>query len=104
MVEQPIDKDEDSNSNDEMSEDEFERLLDELHGSGSVAAVSPPVEKVSESPANSITDASSDEISDDEFESLLDELHGQGAFSVDATATENSTLNTASDDIDDLGV
>ncbi len=102
VVEQPIDKDEDSNSNDEMSEDEFERLLDELHGSGSVAAVSPPIEKVSESPANSITDASSDEISDDEFESLLDELHGQGAFSVDATATENSTLNTASDDIDDL--
>ena len=30
----------DSASNDEMSEDEFERLLDELHGSGNVAAIS----------------------------------------------------------------
>jgi two-component system chemotaxis sensor kinase CheA len=82
---------EESESNDEMSEDEFERLLDELHGSGTV------------SPASSIKDNSnSDEISDDEFESLLDELHGQGAFSVDATDSVSSDVINASEDIDDL--
>lgn len=104
VVEQPIVNNENSSSSDEMSEDEFERLLDELHGSGSVsAAQSPtPIEKVPDSPSNSSTDGSSDEISDDEFESLLDELHGQGAFSVDAAATNNNALNASSDDIDDL--
>ena len=104
IVEQPIVNNEDSSSNDEMSEDEFERLLDELHGSGSVSAASAPtpIEKIPDSPSNSSTDGSSDEISDDEFESLLDELHGQGAFSVDAAATNNNTLNASSDDIDDL--
>jgi two-component system, chemotaxis family, sensor kinase CheA len=106
VVEQPVVSNEDSSSSDEMSEDEFERLLDELHGSGSVSATpapaSTPIEKVPDSPSNSITDGSSDEISDDEFESLLDELHGQGAFSIDAAATKNSALNTSSDDIDDL--
>jgi two-component system chemotaxis sensor kinase CheA len=104
IVEQPIVNNEDSSSNDEMSEDEFERLLDELHGSGSVSAAPAPtpIEKIPDSPSNSSTDGSSDEISDDEFESLLDELHGQGAFSVDAAATNNNTLNASSDDIDDL--
>jgi two-component system chemotaxis sensor kinase CheA len=104
IVEQPVVNNEDSSSNDEMSEDEFERLLDELHGSGSVSAAPAPtpIEKIPDSPSNSSTDGSSDEISDDEFESLLDELHGQGAFSVDAAATNNNTLNASSDDIDDL--
>ncbi|WP_057830897.1 chemotaxis protein CheA [Colwellia sp. TT2012] len=83
-----------SSSNDEMSEDEFERLLDELHGSGSVPT----------SPTPSTTSAigSSDEISDDEFESLLDELHGQGAFSADAGETTNSSISSSNGDIDDL--
>lgn len=52
---------------DAITDDEFEALLDELHGTtidASVAATS--------------TGASSDEISDDEFEALLDELHGSG--------------------------
>ena len=102
VVEQPVVTNEDSSSSDEMSEDEFERLLDELHGSGSVSTTPAPIEKIPDSPSNSITDGASDEISDDEFESLLDELHGQGAFSVDAAATNNSALNTSSDDIDDL--
>ena len=102
VVEQPVVSNEDSSSSDEMSEDEFERLLDELHGSGSVSTTPTPIEKIPDSPSNSITDGASDEISDDEFESLLDELHGQGAFSVDAAATNNSALNTSSDDIDDL--
>ncbi|MDP4982552.1 chemotaxis protein CheA [Pseudoalteromonas tunicata] len=54
---------------DDITEDEFESLLDELHGSGKGPAV---VEKQSAS--------NNDDITDDEFESLLDELHGSGSF------------------------
>lgn len=86
----------DSNSSDEMSEDEFERLLDELHGSGVKKASAPVVEQ-----PITFTSGSND-ISDDEFESLLDELHGQGAFSPAVTPAYVSTENSASaDEIDD---
>ncbi|MFO6421881.1 chemotaxis protein CheA [Motilimonas sp. KMU-193] len=52
---------------DEITEDEFERLLDELHGAKSPTAAAAPAPAVS-----------SGDITDDEFESLLDELHGKG--------------------------
>ncbi|HGY5297334.1 TPA: chemotaxis protein CheA [Aeromonas salmonicida] len=52
---------------DEISADEFERLLDELHGAGGAPT---PV-------ANSILTGTGD-ITDDEFEALLDQLHGRG--------------------------
>jgi len=100
-VVQPIADNTQSDSSDEMSEDEFERLLDELHGSGSVTA-SPQVSESSPAPAPSISHNSSDEISDDEFESLLDELHGQGAFSADSANTESSSASLSSEDIDDI--
>ncbi len=54
--------------NDEISEDEFEALLDQLHG-GAPAGTSPS--KESAPPASS---ESSDTITEDEFERLLDEL------------------------------
>jgi len=101
VVEQPIAENVESDSSDEMSEDEFERLLDELHGSGSVTA-SPQVSEPSADPEPSISNNASDEISDDEFESLLDELHGQGAFSADSASTESSSASISSEDIDDL--
>ncbi|MEQ3641376.1 MAG: chemotaxis protein CheA [Alteromonas sp.] len=74
---------------DEISEDEFEALLDELHGSsapGKSAPAKPPTDTKSEvkEPASSSVDASSgsgDDITDDEFEALLDDLHGKGKFS-----------------------
>ena len=83
-----------SDASDDMSEDEFERLLDELHGGGSPSANTIP------SDDNSASTDTSGDISDDEFESLLDELHGQGAFSSDIN---NSTTSTASsgDEIND---
>jgi two-component system chemotaxis sensor kinase CheA len=95
-----------SESNDEMSEDEFERLLDELHGSGAVSS-SPSIttdkpSEIDKSINSKSTDGSSDEISDDEFESLLDELHGQGAFSVDVTDSSSPDVTNSSDEIDDL--
>ena len=50
---------------DEISQDEFDRLLDELHGPG-------------KNPAVTITASGDGDITDDEFEALLDQLHGQG--------------------------
>ncbi|MBA6233437.1 MULTISPECIES: chemotaxis protein CheA [unclassified Colwellia] len=87
-----------SSTGDEMSEDEFERLLDELHGSGS-ASTPAPAEKAT------IASSDSNDISDDEFESLLDELHGQGAFSSELvtnnTGKAPSSNSASSDEISD---
>ncbi len=63
-------------ASDEITDAEFESLLDQLHGKGQFAvdAVQPPAAVTpSAAPA-------SDEITDDEFESLLDQLHGKGKF------------------------
>jgi two-component system, chemotaxis family, sensor kinase CheA len=54
--------------NDEITEEEFEDLLDVLHGKG-------------RSPTPSTKTVADDEITEDEFENLLDELHGKGKFS-----------------------
>ncbi|MEX6677573.1 chemotaxis protein CheA [Pseudomonas sp. W2Oct36] len=70
-------------ASDEITDAEFESLLDQLHGKGQFAvdAVQPPAAVTpSAAPA-------SDEITDDEFESLLDQLHGKGSFSPDAVGT-----------------
>lgn len=56
---------------DEITEDEFESLLDELHGKGQA-----PQEEQSSSSDNDVNG----DITDDEFDSLLDELHGVGSF------------------------
>lgn len=59
--------------NDDITDEEFQRLLDELHGDSA-----PGVSK----PENSILASNSDEITEEEFEAVLDELQnkGQGAF------------------------
>lgn len=59
-------------SSDEISEDEFEALLDQLHGSGKGPAPIPVP------PATPAASGVSDLISDSEFEDLLDQLHGAG--------------------------
>jgi two-component system chemotaxis sensor kinase CheA len=63
---------------DDISEDEFEALLDQLHGKGKGPAGKTETPVVSTKPANAVSPSSSDEISDDEFEALLDQLHGKG--------------------------
>ncbi|MEJ6473113.1 chemotaxis protein CheA [Pseudoalteromonas piscicida] len=73
---------------DEITEEEFENLLDELHGSGNGPAVA-PAPKTDSAPASS----DDGDITDDEFDNLLDELHGVGKFggapnSADAAAPE----------------
>lgn len=66
---------------DEISEDEFEALLDELHGK--------PQEKPAVSASEAVMNSNSDEISDDEFEALLDELHGKGSFETEKAAPKS---------------
>jgi two-component system chemotaxis sensor kinase CheA len=56
-----------------INDDEFEALLDNLHGKGGAPGVSSPA-----APAAAAKPAASGEITDDEFESLLDNLHGKG--------------------------
>lgn len=67
-------------ASDEITDTEFEALLDSLNAAKEQAAApaSAPVAAAA-SPASS-----SDEITDSEFESLLDQLHGKGQFAADA--------------------
>ncbi len=62
---------------DDISEEEFERLLDQLHGKGKHGGVpdSTPKPEPQRTPE---TAPSGDDISEDEFEKLLDQLHGKG--------------------------
>ncbi|MTW20315.1 chemotaxis protein CheA [Allochromatium palmeri] len=71
----------------EISEDEFEALLDALSGQSAAPPADPP--KVEPQPSPSVSESptatesepvsSGDLITDDEFDSLLDQLHGSGA-------------------------
>ncbi len=77
---------------DEITDAEFEALLDELHGSSGpskTSAVIPP------SSATAQVSAESEDITDDEFEALLDDLHGKGQFKVKETNEATSTVSSA---------
>ncbi len=60
-------------ASDIISEDEFEALLDQLHGEGRGPAATAVAPAATEA-------ATGDEITEDEFEALLDQLHGEGKF------------------------
>ena len=66
-------------SSDEISDDEFEKLLDTIHGEGQHGSELPTS---ASSVAVTSTESSSDEITEAEFESLLDQLHGSSAAEV----------------------
>jgi two-component system chemotaxis sensor kinase CheA len=59
----------------DITEDEFEDLLDQLHGKGRHGGV-PQAEQPE--PVEPGADPADDEITEDEFEALLDRLHGEG--------------------------
>ncbi len=59
----------------DITDEEFEALLDALDGQAAPAAQSTGESVVAET-----VSASSDEITEDEFEALLDQLHGKGQF------------------------
>jgi two-component system chemotaxis sensor kinase CheA len=78
-----------SDSIDEITEDEFESLLDELHGAGK----GPATEKgVATSSPSSSDDG---DITDDEFDSLLDELHGVGSFGAIKAPSQPSPVSNS---------
>jgi two-component system chemotaxis sensor kinase CheA len=58
---------------DDITEEEFESLLDELHGRGRFGGAP-------EGRADRPSQAATDDISEEDFEALLDELHGKGRF------------------------
>ena len=66
-----------SSSSDEITEDEFESLLDQLHGQGNSPS-GDGEEAAEEKPQAPGAASNTDEITDDEFENLLDQLHGSG--------------------------
>ncbi|MEX2367794.1 MAG: Hpt domain-containing protein, partial [Pseudohongiellaceae bacterium] len=70
---------------DDITDDEFEALLDALEAGKSVTEATPPSADNDAAPA-SANRGSDEEISDDEFEALLDQLHGKGKFNADGTA------------------
>jgi two-component system, chemotaxis family, sensor kinase CheA len=90
---------------DEITDDEFENLLDQLHGKGAHGGVpdaepkSDAVVEVKKEPEPTpAPDASSNAITDDEFESLLDDLQAnkQGAFKENEAPAKESTTADAS--------
>ena len=62
---------------DQITDDEFESLLDELHGNKGAPGKKPASPTAASSKAN-------EDITDDEFESLLDEIHGKGKITGDS--------------------
>ena len=84
-------------SGDEITDDEFENLLDDLHGQTTS----------SQAPAEAVAAPDSDDITEDEFEALLDQLHGSAPEaatpaaepSVDETeVSAPEAVNTSSSD------
>jgi two-component system, chemotaxis family, sensor kinase CheA len=65
-------------ASEDISESEFESLLDQLHGAGKAPGIPPSARSHVSEPAAAQKSASGDEISDAEFENLLDQLHGSG--------------------------
>ncbi|EPE2204922.1 chemotaxis protein CheA [Vibrio alginolyticus] len=79
---------------DEITQDEFEKLLDELHGKGSAPgnSMSATPTTPSEPPQSSAPSVESGDITDDEFERLLDELHGVGKSPSTAEAAASASV------------
>lgn len=67
----------------EISDEEFHALLDQLQEQGHVAGLESELPKpvqIHEVDSPSANSTAADEITDDEFEALLDQLHGKGKF------------------------
>lgn len=77
---------------DDITEDEFDNLLDELHGAGKGPSV-----QETQAPASE-----SDDITDDEFDALLDQLHGQGSFGEVAQTAAPAASAPEKSDSDDI--
>ena len=78
----------------DITDDEFEQLLDALHGE--TPAAGSGESQAHEQPAGNNSDGAGNEITDDEFEALLDELHGKGKFAAqEAPAADSGAAGSA---------
>lgn len=75
---------------DDITDAEFEALLDQLHGQGKHGGV--PGDDVA---AKVVANSASDEITEEEFESLLDDLYGKGPISGGASADASTSASTS---------
>ena len=89
-------------SGDDITEDEFDALLDELHGKGKHGGV--PKQETEQPAAAAKSD--SEDITEEEFDALLDELHGKGKHGgvpqqedTPAPAAKPSAAKSSSEDI-----
>lgn len=80
-VEEPVAEEPVAEESGDITDNEFEQLLDSLSAVKAEAQAQAQA-PVAAAPAD--VGAASDEITDAEFESLLDQLHGKGQFAVDA--------------------
>ncbi|WP_268800322.1 chemotaxis protein CheA [Pseudomonas huanghezhanensis] len=90
---------------DDITDDEFEQLLDSLNAVKAQAAGAPTLSAAPVTPvvaASAPAAGSSDDITDAEFESLLDQLHGKGQFAVDAVATPAPAAPVVSKSSDEI--
>jgi len=86
MLDDTFDSDSETDS-DEITEEEFDSLLDDLHGKGQFSAPTLKEDKAEE-PTQQVD---SGDISEAEFDNLLDELHGKGKFSATSLKEEEKT-------------
>jgi len=96
-----------SEASEDITDDEFEKLLDALDGNN---AASTPIENGDESGCKissneSAAAATSDEITEDEFEALLDQIHGSGKANntddnsfIDDNTVKNDEASSVLDD------
>ncbi|MCG9679581.1 chemotaxis protein CheA [Vibrio sp. Isolate24] len=77
-AEEPSSETVSAGSIDEITQDEFEKLLDELHGEGSAPGAGADTTPETPAAPSALDSDMSGDITDDEFEKLLDELHGTG--------------------------
>ncbi len=75
----------------DITDEEFERLLDALEGGDEAGAASGDADD-----NGTASVSGSDDITDDEFEALLDELHGEGRFSGAVDADDDTDSGPAS--------
>ncbi|AVX13626.1 chemotaxis protein CheA [Stutzerimonas stutzeri] len=86
---------------DEITDDEFESLLDQLHGKGQFSAPASAAAPAVPVATDAAAAKTGDEITDEEFEALLDQLHGKGKFepvgSVAGSSAEAAGAESAKD-------
>ncbi len=82
---------------DEITDDEFESLLDQLHGKGQFSAPASAAAPAVPVAPDAAAAKTGDEITDEEFEALLDQLHGKGKFEPVGSSAEAASAESAKD-------